>query len=820
MCDWAQDTHPEVGQRSHLQAVWDEMPRRGAFVRKGCQVKWGRWLSIWDVADEFVPDWHTRLLPLYVKGLREACWESWEQSPLGALTGAAMNIQGGSDDSRLKADEAAAGARESRSVKDSNRDLQTWRGSCKNTMHLVAEIMSNKFTFRLVQVARAAAGPIREAMGDDMHLIGESSGGGLELCQKWSLEGFDRSCMLVFQSLESPQVLKDARFCLDPSEVLGFPSEELSIREDNEVAERFFRLCVDTAGQRCFSSMIYMWGLPHMFSLLLHTESEVVKRTMHRLERLWETLAEVERMGHTDDFFKTMARGMIWPQNHLCRSLLILLEEHKFKVEGCARQRIERLFAGILHTKPIEEVFNKVADASNKARSKHLGRLRRWSVALQSPLIESYGFSSVRPTAASDMCAPKAVSPQVFSGDSESFSLGEERLKEVSDDTWFSPSPATYHLSAMVTAAMLECKGDLKLCKRAWHALLCEPGHMIARKGGMKETLGLVIYASAWGVSVWPAVSVRVRNITEHKGYFKLANVGGQAKHVYRPVFLTSLDDWLAIRVKVYSPLAAASIIPNENSWPKGIVLFPDSEITPLASFSAMSGFRSMSMHHMRKFHELGLGAPRPTTVAAMTEKLIRHFYPNEPDDVIHSYLSNRSAALAPASSVLLEGENLEQVQGFVDTDEINEAKKCRRVQSNEKHKRAVAKAKVKASAKPPAASAGRPSSSSSSAGAKPLGPRPVYSRELDKNSVAEFMPPARGAYMHKETKFHLRWKGGYPREEPPFSFSKVFRENDESNEADSFYTVLRWVWAQHTAATGDAPPFEIGPPLVASAPA
>lgn len=213
-----------------------------------------------------------------------------------------------------------------------------------------------------------------------------------------------------------------------------------------------------------------------------------------------------------------------------------------------------------------------------------------------------------------------------------------------------------------------------------------------------------------------------------------------------------------------------------------------------------------MTMTHMRKLHlDLALEGPLPLTFAKMVGQLVRHVLGNPSDEEVAQCLLARSSDLTPPRSVLLEAENLEQVSEYFEQDELKSAKDARA-----KH------ATKKGSGAKPAPSSTIVASSSSASTAVPAQkqkPRPEWeSCEGAPANVSEWLPTVSGAYIYKETKFHLRWKGGYPTDEPPYNHSKTFPTGSPELAYASFMAVLRWIWCRHEAKTGERCPFRLDP--------
>jgi hypothetical protein len=243
--DWGLEQSAEFGSSSHMAEVWERLKSCGAFTCKGTGVKMSRWNSLWVAAESFLANWHARLFVLYHIGMRHKWWPSLESSPLGAAFSLPdPGVEPVPEDHRGRADAEQAGivGGEPRSVKESNRAIREWRASTKNTLHMVAEIMSNQFTLRLARCLCAAVDPSREALSVWQAAMDEHRGVSLELLPLWALEGYDAVASSIWEKLVDPAVLRRCGFTLRASAVPA--AEQPLVRaEDQEVAFRYWLYC-------------------------------------------------------------------------------------------------------------------------------------------------------------------------------------------------------------------------------------------------------------------------------------------------------------------------------------------------------------------------------------------------------------------------------------------------------------------------------------------------------------------------------------------------------------------------------------------------
>ena len=152
--------------------------------------------------------------------------------------------------------------------------------------------------------------------------------------------------------------------------------------------------------------------------------------------------------------------------------------------------------------------------------------------------------------------------------------------------------------------------------------------------------------------------------------------------------------------------------------------------------------------------------------------------------------------------SVLMEGNNLDMAKDLFERDEADDAA-AYKVKYDKKKSNREAK---------PAAAAGAAASSSSSSAApasqpvQSLGGKVSLRGSNNPEEAKQFLPQVAGARLHRDSVRHYRWQAFYPCP-PPCSCSKGWGQHLSERQALAF--VLKWVWAPHTALTGQQCPWE-----------
>ena len=77
---------------------------------------------------------------------------------------------------------------------------------------------------------------------------------------------------------------------------------------------------------------------------------------------------------------------------------------------------------------------------------------------------------------------------------------------------------------------------------------------------------------------------------------------------------------------------------------------------------------------------------------------------------------------------------------------------------------------------------------------------------------LVPYIPVTKGCSITVEGDWHHRFRGWYPKDAPPKSHSANFEDGPTMREAAR--SVLRWLWAEHLAATGQQCPWDIADDL------
>lgn len=79
-----------------------------------------------------------------------------------------------------------------------------------------------------------------------------------------------------------------------------------------------------------------------------------------------------------------------------------------------------------------------------------------------------------------------------------------------------------------------------------------------------------------------------------------------------------------------------------------------------------------------------------------------------------------------------------------------------------------------------------------------------VAQRDLETVARArKYLPDIPECHLHEEVRWHTIWKISYPKEFPPFGFSRTFDPHSEESRRTALLECLRWCWRGHGIKTG-----------------
>lgn len=160
------DLPPSSGTSSDMKRVFGEFRTAKVFTNKGTKVKVMRWFSWFDAVVVLLKCWNKLLLVLcfilkvdgVIKGFE--CLER-RQRDIAAkvvLTKALAKAKAIATDIK-------------KTTQHGNVEVDVLRSTCKESMHLVAKVLANCRTYRLVKIIVAWTGPIRKELSECVEMM-------------------------------------------------------------------------------------------------------------------------------------------------------------------------------------------------------------------------------------------------------------------------------------------------------------------------------------------------------------------------------------------------------------------------------------------------------------------------------------------------------------------------------------------------------------------------------------------------------------------------------------------------------------------------
>ncbi|CAE7263558.1 unnamed protein product [Symbiodinium sp. CCMP2456] len=797
----------EVGTAAHMAKLFAELCHDASVERKGEAVKWARWGSFWDAGMEFRKNWHCRLMTLLHFGWRAGWWPSVQDSPLLEVSPEDLALAG-LVTREGQASGQDAGGSSSKSVKNSNEQIQHLRQKCRNGLELATIIMANQTTERMFNMVLEVGSPVRAWLGQSMARMQKGPDGPFTETLAYSCNVPQQVLAEVWQTLRSRDALQRCGFEPEHDE----EALARALDEEDELAARMVLLAQAVTGQRAYSMAEYTDSPPFVFLPLLHDDLSQRDKALKRLEGLWQRLMSVEKLALADTWFLSFKKSLTWAALPSIRGVFITLEEHRWTVPEFLSQHLQTLFSGLLHTKTVEECFNELSDDGRKVKSAKVEKLHMWQTLVRGELLHGLGYSPPPTSPAIEQDAPKKLPPTLFKGtDASKFSLGGKAgLQEMAcEDDWASLNPNAHSLVAWATKAMetFADPADLKVC---WVSLLAQPGTVLWSSRAPADAV-FVLKATSWGVLGWRVIAERAGG-TQNFKFFSL-KLDGQDN--LRHVLITTPNGWSSAKINVRSPLHVRSKKMSPAA-PSGILLQLGSTETLLQSASK-AGFKGLTVFHLGKlFTKLGVqsSGKKPTLLADLLMALTKHVWPRASEADLRAYCAQRdTTSIRNLSSIITSNEhNLDLAAEFMDDDDAEKCKEEKRktkqckVPAEQPHETAPL-ASLLAPATPKAACAKSASSKQATSTRKQQ--LAIDWKAFEASDVRKWIPDLPKITVARELKLAKRWRVTYPRQsEGPKSFSMVY--HDQQSEEYSVKQCLLWLWRLHEQETGSTCPYEL----------
>jgi hypothetical protein len=802
----------DMGSKEHMQFVFEKASRAHLLHNKGDNVKLGRWYSYVGKCKAFRPSRSSILLVLLSYGLRKGWWDHISDTPLYS----SRHMQGDLADFGVGAEDLAAAAHVAeqlavkkagggelvapRSVKESNRLVERMRTGCKNTLHFTANVLANKWSCQMQDLLFTFLEPSSKAHSCHVSLSKTQAG-----CMQWRLMQAKGSWLDqlggVWAKFEDMEALNYIGFKFESD------LDEAEELHEQRLATVCFRLSLCICSHEFLTGAAYSFTLPCYFAALLDPDETARQGALALLKQWWETLCRLEATALDNPRCRKFVDSLVWPRDCFVRELLILLLEARFESipEEAVRQPLLDYCRGLLGTKMVEDAFNVERNKECFSRRNLIGRLSRWHVLLARDTLGEYDRKALAITPAAKLAAATAekVTAKICDGNQGVFSLGEEVLKELGQEStdWVSQAPQTAMLRPAAWLAALDAKGEWEPLEKAWLSLLLTKGALLY--DATKKRASLVFKVTQYGVFTWQLTGFKAEGKFK---YMRPVHATAAAKQPWLFISINSLVAWRAAASVCLPPSKAMKLLGR--SAPGGLVLQMQGDPCSLPAWGAQHAFSSMTVHFLQKLMShfkipFGKGC-RPTNEKGMLKALVKHVTGETPSETrLVELLAYRlkSAPDDACEGLVLDAENMSIVKEMVAPEDLPEV-------LNLEQEKAKAKEKQKKDSEPGSSS----SSGNTAAGApgriKLARHKVSLTGSVTPDWAKSLTPQVAGCTLCEDSARHHRWACTYPKA-PPCHVTKAWT-NTGYTRVGALIHVLQTVWGWHEAATGESCPFQL----------
>jgi hypothetical protein len=820
ICSKLQSFPPDYGSKRHRKEVWQTVKASPSFDRKPQTSRIGRWYDVFaaEAADEkkdpATPE-HRLLFQLSL-GVQAGYWPNLEKSPMGSMFASIVPIVptvpivpivptvpkdpiASSTASSSSVAPPIAVPDESNVAKRvalSNSDLEDLKKKGKNMLDVSTRALANDFHDRIFQGLRVVVKPFQEAFGRSETMI-KTSGGCFELHTERALGHkvveTSYAALSMFNGGRLPPVL---RF-MDVDTPSPCKSE---LDDEMDVGYKLLDFGVKFVGRNLLQSMKFSHSVPGIFVLLCHTKKDVVDETLDWLRQLFATLCESELAALSDDYVKRKLHYLVnlkWPWVRQC---LIILSEFNF--QHAAKEvtvDVRRLFSSPISTLMNELALNELDAVVEVSRKKDICRVARWRTLVVSTLALSFDCRPAPRTVSSQSVAQKRTIPRcLFDNDVEDFSLGMDKLTEISNSNdWCSPSAQSWHLIPTIITQMILEAGNWVNIKMDWYSNLLEPTSLLFVKD---RGVFLVLYASSFGMVVWQV------DVTRDNGLecIRLRDPKVFGKGVWSWMAIDSSVGKKAVRLTTLPCTAQAALPLTDRA--AGVLVGFEGAPQDLEVFAAERAFHNLTVTQLRDLLRINLPAEellkeQPKTEKKLVIKLMTMFLPGKTDAELEALYKARETRRGDDKVTTSITEEFLDSCGpdFVDASEMDELKAA--IKRRTPKERKTAPNDVDDDAVP------------AEPKAKKKQPRKAlpHKTDIDLKWARRFIPKTKGCTLTMDTIRHYRWCIEYTQKPMrPRHNSKVFGDESALSKINALKSVLRWAWEVHTDLTDEECPWHL----------
>eukprot|EP00971_Amphidinium_carterae_P338484 6475845-Amphidinium_carterae.1 len=648
-------------------------------------------------------------------------------------------------------------------------------------MEVVLHILKDKHKKRLLHVLIVAVRPFRTYFAE-LQSETKTSWGRLNTVMEMA-HGSDLALIAYrcLATLENPNTVHELRLSSSGMELT--PSE---VEDEKSIADQYFTLVVQLAGQHLSSAMHYTHSWPGRMVLLLSENVALQTQCLKELRTLWEWLMEMESQACGDSDVRSFLDDLQFPRWQWVREIAIDLWEHNFtRVTPFAQNALLECFSGMFSTNIIEDSFNRLKRLASQAPNKKIRRQRRYHGLQASGLQDEYGAPA--PGRTSESASSSSLPKNLFEPNTETFSLGESALHDFLASSWVAPSPQRYGVVPMA----LQCSHQQRewgLVRKSWLSLLLEEG-CVAVNGTSGTKAMLVLKVTKFGAIVWPLKQV----MTGVKLHFAFEAPCAGNPLPWSLVHVSNLEDWKAARVRVLPP---ASQSDDVRAAVGCIRLELAAKTMRLSLFASQRCFKGLQVPQLKMLWK-EIGCPlcdetgrKPTTEHDLCRVCTKHLQPELTDEQLSEVMAQRFKP-KETSTLLFDEKNLEMVGPILDQADQHDLEEARKA-----HSKKVAK---------PSGTRKTRSEGTSSGSAVPAAERATVSLTggHTPEEVKQYLP--KNFRIALDDVRHKRWQiEDVLRRSSPFSYSKSYGDESVVSKNQALRMVLNTAWERHKGFTGE----------------
>lgn len=298
MGEWTMDADtPE-----HELRIFERAKASEVLTTSGEKVKLARWFGVWDRFQErLLPGWNCLLLVLMYAGLSKGWFAVSDEFKIFTMRAGAPRSSTSSSFRAL--------ASESRGVAGSSEVLNRLRANCMNTPHLVATILANTLSHRLMSGMSIFVSVVRAVHGHALVIATcpeKTAKFRTEIAQgAWRQELND-----IVREAKDPAKLSTAMF-LEPSGARE--PQKWEVEEDATAARLIHKFIVHLLGSRVTHASGLSWSFPWKAAALLEENDGRLRVVLTEFEQWWEGLQALNEEASQSLEARRFLHDLVWP---------------------------------------------------------------------------------------------------------------------------------------------------------------------------------------------------------------------------------------------------------------------------------------------------------------------------------------------------------------------------------------------------------------------------------------------------------------------------------------------------------------------------